>query len=146
MTNGPVIGGMTPNTDFLTYKDGVYQRTQEAFKFQGSHLVKIVGWETLPDNGAAWIVENQWGEDWGENGFAKIAMGQGDSTLDYYSLSVSVYPVTMAEYYASEISREETLDTWSNDLSQKIMDGLNEEEFDPDLIEEIDLDSYADEF
>ena len=61
MTNGPVIGQMVPNTDFLTYKDGVYQRTQEAFKFQGQHVVKIVGWESLPDGGSAWIVENYWG-------------------------------------------------------------------------------------
>jgi cathepsin B len=33
--NGPVIAQMTVFTDFLTYKDGVYHRTEDAFKFNG---------------------------------------------------------------------------------------------------------------
>ena len=63
-------------------------------------MVKIVGWETLPDETQAWIVENTWGEDWGENGFAKISSGQGETTLDFYAIALSAYPLTMAEYYA----------------------------------------------
>jgi len=42
--NGPVIGQMVPYTDFLAYSGGTYHRTQESFKFNGYHLVKIVGW------------------------------------------------------------------------------------------------------
>ncbi len=46
MLNGPVIGQLTPNTDFLTYHEGIYQKSQESFRFQGNHLVKVVGWES----------------------------------------------------------------------------------------------------
>lgn len=33
--NGPVIAQLTVYTDFLTYKEGVYHRTEDAFKFNG---------------------------------------------------------------------------------------------------------------
>ena len=99
MQNGPVLGQFSPFTDFLTYKEGVYSRTQDSFKYQGNHLVKVVGWETMPDETEAWIVENTWGEDWGDGGYGKIA-GNGETSLDYYALSLSIYPMTLADYYA----------------------------------------------
>lgn len=61
--------------------------------------MKVVGWETLPDESEAWIVENTWGEDWGDGGYAKIA-GNGETSLDFYALTFSVYPLKMADYYA----------------------------------------------
>jgi len=33
LMNGPVLAQLTPNTDFLTYSDGTYHRTPDAFKF-----------------------------------------------------------------------------------------------------------------
>lgn len=145
MTNGPVIGQLTANTDFLTYKDGIYSKTQESFRFQGNHLVKIVGWESLPDESQAWIVENSWGEDWGDNGYAKISSGQGDTTLDFYAIALSAYPLTMAEYYQQEITQNDQMGEWTSDLETRILEGLNEE-FDNDLIEEIDMDMLTDDF
>ena len=56
---------MNPFTDMLTYSEGVYTRTQDAFRFPGNHIFKIVGWESTFDGGSAWIVENTWGQDWG---------------------------------------------------------------------------------
>jgi C1A family cysteine protease len=63
---------MTIFTDFLTYKSGLYHRTEDAFKFNGNHIVKIVGWEKAADSGEHWIIENVWGPSWGESGYAKI--------------------------------------------------------------------------
>ena len=45
LKNGPAIAQMVIYTDFLTYKSGLYHRTEEAFKFNGQQIVKIVGWE-----------------------------------------------------------------------------------------------------
>jgi len=49
MTNGPVLAQLSPYTDMLTYSDGIYSRTNDAFKFQGSHVFKILGWEDSPE-------------------------------------------------------------------------------------------------
>lgn len=37
--------------------------------------MKIVGWEDSEEEGSHWIVENTWGLDWGDKGYAKIAGG-----------------------------------------------------------------------
>jgi len=44
MMNGPVLGQLNPYTDMLTYSEGVYSRTNEAFRFQGNHIFKVIGW------------------------------------------------------------------------------------------------------
>ena len=48
-------------TDFLTYKEGIYHRTEDSFKFNGQHIVKIIGWEKNADGQEFWIIENVWG-------------------------------------------------------------------------------------
>jgi hypothetical protein len=64
---GPVLTLMNVYEDFLFYKSGVYQSL--GMGFLGAHVVRIVGWN---DADQAWIVQNSWGEDWGEDGFARI--------------------------------------------------------------------------
>ena len=49
LKNGPVVAQMTVYTDFLAYKEGMYHRTEDAFKFNGQHIVKIIGWEKNTD-------------------------------------------------------------------------------------------------
>jgi cathepsin B len=49
LKNGPVIAQMTIFTDFLAYKEGQYHKTGDSFKFNGQHIVKIVGWEKTTD-------------------------------------------------------------------------------------------------
>jgi len=94
--NGPVFSVMSIHTDFLTYKSGVYSKGDEIPKFGGYHGVKIVGWgvekgdETEPNAGNKyWIVQNSWGEDWGDNGYAKISMGQ-ELMFDQYAYNLKV--------------------------------------------------------
>lgn len=80
--NGPVIGQIVPYTDFLAYKSGTYHRTQESFKFNGYHLVKLIGWTKAMDGSTEWIAENSWGEDWGEKGYVRVLGGRGDVMID----------------------------------------------------------------
>ena len=79
--NGPVVSQMTVFNDFLAYGEGVYHKTPEAMKFSGQHIVKIVGWGKSMDGTTEWIIENTWGEDWGEKGYAKIS-GKGDTGIE----------------------------------------------------------------
>lgn len=97
MTNGPVLGQLDPFTDFLTYSSGQYQRTQESFRYNGKHVVKVVGWDMTPDGNSAWIIENTWGPSWGENGYGYV-VSNGETHLDFFALGLAVYPTTMQEY------------------------------------------------
>jgi cathepsin B len=83
LKNGPVITATLVHYDFLTYKSGVYYVGEEEPKFPRYTTLKIIGWGVENGNegeinkGAKyWIVENFWGEDWGENGYARISMQQ----------------------------------------------------------------------
>lgn len=101
---------MVPYTDFLAYKEGSYHRTAEAFKFNGYHIVKLMGWTRSMDGSTEWIVENSWGEDWGENGFSKIIGGRSDVQVDYYSMGVATLPYTMYDYYSMQNMMDATQD------------------------------------
>lgn len=122
---------MTIFTDFLTYKDGLYHRTEDAFKFNGQHVVKIVGWDKQADGGDFWIVQNTWGEDWGDNGFVKILAQDKSTMLDFFAIGVAVYPMTMHEYYTMQSSMN-TQRTPQEDSSE------------PDEQDNVDLDIVED--
>jgi len=100
MRNGPVIAQINPQTDFLTYSEGVYHRTPDAFKFQGNHVMKVVGWEDHEDQGSFWIAQNSWGSDWGEEGYVRVAMGE--TMLDQFAIGFAVYPGTTSDYEAQQ--------------------------------------------
>lgn len=122
MKNGPVIAQMVVFTDFLTYKDGIYHRTDDAFKFNGQHIVKILGWERQADGQEYWLVENTWGADWGENGYVRILASDKSTQLDFFALGVAVYPYTMAEYYTmqEEMNKRKQDETTSTISEQEI--------------------------
>lgn len=82
--NGPVVALIFLMDDFLVYSQGLYTEMPTATPLTGArqkqrviHAVKIVGWGRVADR-PYWIIENSWGEQWGENGFARILRG-GDA-------------------------------------------------------------------
>lgn len=93
---------MTVYTDFLPYREGSYHRTEDSFKFNGQHIVKIIGWDRSTEGQDFWIIENVWGSDWGENGYARILTQDKSSGLDFYAIGVAAYPMTMADYYSMQ--------------------------------------------
>jgi len=92
LKNGPVIVSMTIYVDFLTYKSGIFKSNEYSTKFSNTHAVKIVGWGKDGKKNSLnkyWIIQNSWGEDWGENGFARVLIGQ-DLNIDKFAYSVDV--------------------------------------------------------
>ncbi len=92
--NGPVVATSQVHVDFLPYKSGVYHKGDEVSRFSGFSAVKIVGWgiengsDGEPNKGNKyWIIQNSWGDDWGENGYARISMGQ-ELMFDQYAYSI----------------------------------------------------------
>jgi len=70
-TRGALAACFTVYTDFFAYKSGIYR--QVSGKVEGGHCVSIVGYN---DTEGYWIAKNSWGENFGENGFFRIAYGQ----------------------------------------------------------------------
>ena len=95
--NGPVVSVMSAYTDFLTHKDGIYFPKENGFKFEGNHMVKIIGWGSEM-TGSYWIIENSWGSDWGENGYAKILSGRSELGLDQIALAPVPTTMLMPEF------------------------------------------------
>jgi len=94
MKHGPVFSVAQVHVDFLTYKSGIYQKGDDVPRFSGHHAVKIVGWGVETENDANrgekyWIVQNSWGSDWGEKGYARIAVGQ-EMLFDQYAYGLRV--------------------------------------------------------
>jgi len=94
LKNGPVVATSQVHVDFLPYKSGVYHKADEVPRFSGFSAVKIVGWgvengtDGEPNKGNKyWIIQNSWGDDWGENGYARISMGQ-ELMFDQYAYSI----------------------------------------------------------
>ena len=70
LEKGPVTSWMHLMSDFENYTGGVYHC--ESSEHLGDHFVLLVGWD---DADGAWIAKNNWGTDWGDGGFFKIAYG-----------------------------------------------------------------------
>jgi len=73
--------------DFIFYHSGVYTAAEgcDSAGAAGTlmHAMVVVGFDADGDaNGVPyWIVRNSWGEEWGEGGYMKMAMYQGDAGL-----------------------------------------------------------------
>jgi len=85
--NGPLAIGIEPSEDFMFYSDGIYKslnskkHSSEEEWQQVDHAVLLVGYGE--ENGSKyWKVQNSWGEDWGENGFFRIARGIDESAIE----------------------------------------------------------------
>lgn len=79
MTNGPVEGAFEVYSDFINYKSGVYKHTSG--QLLGGHAIKILGWGV--ENGDDyWLVANSWNEDWGAQGYFKIAKGNNECGIE----------------------------------------------------------------
>lgn len=79
MTHGPMYVAFTVYGDFETYKSGVYKHTTGGFL--GGHAVELVGWGTESGEDY-WLIKNSWNEEWGDEGFFKIARGVNECGIE----------------------------------------------------------------
>lgn len=88
---GPIVAPMRLMDDFLVYKEGVYTPTENAKPVFGQdgnvieHAITVHGWgksQGVP----YWIIENSWGKSWGENGYARVSMG---NIMENYAISIT---------------------------------------------------------
>jgi len=53
------------------------------------HCVQLTGYANYGESGAYWIVRNSWGEDWGEQGFIWIEIGEDLCAIGDYATIVA---------------------------------------------------------
>ena len=73
---------------FRYYKNGVIDIKTNSTQ-QLNHAVLLIGYG-LDDKGLYWIIQNSWGSDWGDNGYCRIRVEEGEGIL--LSNIYGVYP------------------------------------------------------
>lgn len=87
LKNGSVLGMLPYYKDFLLYKSGIFYTDIESSKIEGYQVVKIIGWGVNADDIEYWIVENTFGENYGNNGYINLYMHNED---EFFTEVISV--------------------------------------------------------
>ena len=89
LKKGPVCIALDASPfEFRFYKEGVID-IPSSNSSTINHAVLLTGYKEY-ENGTYWIIQNSWGKRWGELGFAKIKITNGDGIL--LSQLYGVYP------------------------------------------------------
>lgn len=78
---GPIATGVSVDSEFYKYIDGIYDHDSNE---PINHAVVLVGWD---DDLHAWILRNSWSNRWGSNGYMYIEYGV--SGIGYNSVYVT---------------------------------------------------------
>lgn len=89
LKRGPIAIALDASPfEFRFYKDGIID-INPSNNSQLNHAVLLTGYEKY-ENGSYWIIQNSWGEKWGNNGYVKIKIQNGNGIL--LSQLYGVYP------------------------------------------------------
>lgn len=90
LRNGPISIALDASPfEFRFYKSGVID-IPNYNSSRINHAVLLTGYDT-DNNGTYWIIQNSWGKTWGDDGYAKIRVKNGDGVL--LSQLYGVYPI-----------------------------------------------------
>ena len=101
--NGPITTDFEPRHDLSVYKSGIYKPLNHKTESQGvlnqnfeeyfkiDHSVLIYGWGKMVDGTKYWLIQNSWGENWGDHGSFK--MERGINELGIESMTTAADPV-----------------------------------------------------
>jgi len=80
---GPITCGMDVTDKFYNnYTGGIWK--EKVFFEQSNHAISVVGWGK-ENNEEYWVVRNSWGTQFGENGFFRISMHEGNLGIGKFS-------------------------------------------------------------
>jgi cathepsin C len=91
VTAGPLVASFEPKSDLMYYGGGIYasvpnQRTEWE---KVDHAVLLVGFGEEKGQ-KYWILQNSWGQEWGEGGFFRMARGTDESGIESIVVAADV--------------------------------------------------------
>jgi len=92
LLRGPVVMSFEPSEDFMYYKNGVYRsgphKIHQEWE-QVDHAVLLVGYGKEKAS-KFWTMQNSWGNDWGEDGYFRMARGIDESSCESIVVAADV--------------------------------------------------------
>ncbi|XP_062136109.1 procathepsin L-like [Drosophila sulfurigaster albostrigata] len=73
---GPISVCFTADSNFQHYRSGVFN--DPSCSQPMNHCVVVIGYGTDPVGEDYWLVRNSWGENWGENGYIRMARNRNN--------------------------------------------------------------------
>eukprot|EP00916_Digyalum_oweni_P021505 GHVL01035720.1.p1 GENE.GHVL01035720.1~~GHVL01035720.1.p1 ORF type:complete len:319 (+),score=72.38 GHVL01035720.1:726-1682(+) len=107
LMNGPVVAALTLHNDFADYDGGIYAYDGTSANI-GGHAAVIVGWGQDEEDTPFWIVQNSWGDDWGEFGYFRILRGINEVDIEQFVVSLVLSDDIMSDKFESEYPYTDT--------------------------------------
>ncbi|XP_034104190.1 procathepsin L-like [Drosophila albomicans] len=82
---GPISVCINVDSNFQYYRSGVFN--DPSCSQTVNHCVVAIGYGTDPVEGDYWLVRNSWGENWGEDGYIRMARNRNNQC------GIALYPV-----------------------------------------------------
>jgi len=117
----PIMTTMKVYEDFLSHGTGIYEHVWGNLK--GMHSICIIGYGSSGQT-PYWIVKNSWGTDWGEDGFAKIKIGECEIESGGYwisDVSLPSSPNSPSELSANSGQNGSVSLSWHDNANNEMM-------------------------
>lgn len=89
---GPVAVALEPGMDFMYYSKGIYSSAPVKANVpwvKVDHAVLLIGWGEEKET-PYWVVQNSWGNGWGENGCIRMKRGENESGVEFQAVSAQI--------------------------------------------------------
>lgn len=116
--NGPVVVSFEPTDSFMLYGGGIFSTMEVGVPAplykssiewqQVDHAVLLVGWGEEYGQ-KFWIIQNSWGESWGEGGFFRISRGLNDAGIESIVVAAEVVEADSPEVVDDFLSQNPIL-------------------------------------
>ena len=97
INHSPVpIGVIIRESFYNITNNGVAPIPKATEKNYGGHCMLITGWTNISGK-EYWVVQNSWGEDWGDNGYCYLEINSFPIAEKYIVFDIQDYPVNITD-------------------------------------------------